>query len=144
MINYKFLFSFLFLCWVSTITSQNEKFINQSSDFVKSIINKTNTNQYLDNKLKIDSVSDIIEKLSLFYENKRINTEIYIIKVNRKTPLFNINVYNNVTKESYGDFRILFTDTNDYLIDKWMFLEPKKTKNKYDFLKGVPAPPSPN
>ena len=67
---------------------------------------------------------DLVQQIHLIREElKSTHGRIwfYTIKVSAPMPLYNINLHNPKKRGTYGDIRIMFTNEDDLLIDKFQF-----------------------
>ncbi len=127
---------------------QSDKFASKSIEFVKLIVEsadidevKVLLNDSLHGEELMVEIKSIREKL--MPNTKQI--QYYIVKIDAPIPLYNINLHDPNKKEQYGDFRIMFSNENDVLIDKFNFFENQEIEKADDeeFPSFPPPPPPP-
>lgn len=134
----------LFIISKLTCFGQKDQFSAQALEFTKQLTLKTDSihfNTFL---------SDSLINEEFFKEVELIRTQIkpqemafHIAKVSRDLLLYTIVVDNKQSAKQLGEFRVLFEDNSDLLIDKWMFTEPENSLEEFDYPEDVPPPTVP-
>lgn len=127
--------------------SQSDKFANKSLEFVKLIVESADIDKVIVTLNDSLNGDELIEEIKSIREKLKADSEhiqYYMIKVDAPIPLYNINLHNPKKKEQYGDFRIMFSNENDVLIDKFKFFENQELEIDDDMeMPDFPPPPPP-
>lgn len=130
-------------------SSQTDSYANQALKFSKAVVNVTDSLgvlRLLNDSLVSESTFTEIEFVRGQLGNNSSRIQFYLVKVDTQVHLYNINLHDPSTREQFGDFRVLFNNEEDFLIDKWKYFPSNESKkNEEEIIQplNIPAPPPP-